>query len=141
MRTSSNTLMETNKPYGSLARLVASMASKLKTNSGTSNFSLTKLNKILVKWWEMLGMFLLKCSGRLTNLATTTLLLRMKSLLCRPSCSIYRSTRKNFLLARIDNLLMEISRKSSKKSAILKRNKNKGLHQPTKYKSLGVSPL
>ncbi len=37
--------------------------------------------------------------------------------------------------------LIEISRKRVSKSAISKRNKNKGPNQPTRYKSLGVSPL
>ncbi len=65
----------------------------------------------------------------------------MKSPACRPSCSSYKSTRKKFLRALLRALLIEISRKRVSKSAISKRIKTKGLLKPTKYKSLGVSPL
>ncbi len=65
----------------------------------------------------------------------------MKSPACRPSCSSYKSTRKKSLCALLRAPLIEISRKRVSKSALRKRNKNKGPNQPTKYKSLGVSPL
>jgi hypothetical protein len=137
----SNTLTAMSKLFESSDRLVANMVSKHAINNSTSKFSLTELNKILVKWLAMLRIFSLKFSGKSFNSTATMLLWKMRLPLCRPSCSTYKSTTKKILRTCFLTLLIEISRKRGRKSAINKRNKNKGLNQPTKYKSIGASPL